>query len=92
MTEPSDEHRRVYAGTTTEAVVRNVRDTPAILRRYWPYSLVAAMVGGAIAWWIAGDLIAGVIAATIIFVCGFIAGWGLEPFLPRDRRVIAWPR
>jgi hypothetical protein len=80
--------RRGYDGTTTGALIRNVRDAPAIVRRYWPWSLAAAIVTGGIAWWIAGDVIAGAVAAAVVFLSGFVAGWGLEPFLPPDRQVI----
>jgi uncharacterized membrane protein YbaN (DUF454 family) len=82
------EDRCVRAGTTTEAVVRNWRDAPAIIRRYWPYSLIVALVSGGFAWWAAGDLVAGALTAFLVFVGGLVAGWGLEPFLPPDRQVI----
>jgi hypothetical protein len=88
MTEPPADQRRAYAGTTTEAVVSNVRDAPAIIRRYWPVSVALAVVAGGVAWWVAGDVVAGVVAALLCFLGAFVLGWELEPFLPPDRQVI----
>ena len=68
--------------------MRNGREAPAIIHRYWPYSFIGAVVGGGFAWWAVGDLFAGAVAALFIFLGGFVGGWGLEPFLPPDRQVI----
>jgi hypothetical protein len=87
VAEPPEDHR-IRAGTTTEALVENVRDAPAIIRRYLPFSLAVAVVVGGFIWWVTDDVVAGLVGLVGLFFVGLVLGWQLEPFLPRDRQVI----
>ena len=80
--------RRIRVGTTTEALVDNARDAPAIVSRYWLPSLAGGLIVGTFAWWITDDAIGGVTGLILVFVGGLLLGWGVVPFLPRSRQVI----
>ena len=80
------QRQRETAGSVTQSLVTSAGELRPILHRYVPYAVAAALLVGGLAWWLLGDVVGGAAAAVFTAIGAFIGGWGLEPFLPPERR------